>query len=416
MAKEAVDTHLNLRFIQDKFREYYSENASKLTPPSEIEKREFGFIPLKREKQMIRHRGFRDAEQLRDFIKALAPSDAYYSSAYYQQPDAETMGEKGWLGADLIFDVDCDHLPTPCKEEHDEWRCVACGKSGRGSPPAKCPKCRSERLEAEMWICERCLEATKQELLKLIGILEDDFGILDKEMTTAFSGHRGYHLHIESNAIKSMTSSERKELVDYVTATGLNPERHGLLIDKRPMTGPPLGAVGWGGRLAQAVYTLMLKGSAELREAGVEDRVAKKIDENLGRILKVWESGDGWGPLGGLAGPKTVEKILHRAKTFVAASIDTVVTTDIRRLIRLPDTLHGKTGLRVVAMPVPQLVSFEPLRDALAFTEGSLRVRTSEAPKIRVGEEFYGPFRDEVVELPMAVAMFLICRNKASPS
>jgi DNA primase small subunit len=412
---EVADSQSNLRFVQDKFREYYLENVGEIAPPSYIEKREFGFILFRREKLMIRHRGFEDSEGLRGFIKALAPSDVYYSSAYYERPGAETMKEKGWLGADLIFDVDCDHLHTSCKEEHDRWRCLNCGESRGGRAPTKCPKCGSERLDVDSWVCEKCLETAKQELLKLIGMLEDDLGVTDKEMTAVFSGHRGYHLHVESNTVKSMSSAERKEIVDYVTATGLNIGYYGLSKDRRSFGGPSLDDSGWGGRLARAVYTLLLKNPEELRAAGIAASVAKKIVDNRERMLDAWEKGKGWDLLSGIK-KASLEKVLKKALTYAAASVDTVVTTDIHRLIRLPNTLHGKTGLRVIAMPVHQLVNFEPLRDSLVFTGGEMRVRVSDAPRIRIGDSFYGPFRNEVVKLPLPVAMFLICRNKASPS
>ncbi|MEM3737276.1 MAG: DNA primase small subunit PriS [Candidatus Bathyarchaeia archaeon] len=413
MTVETAEDRSNLWFIQSKFREYYWGSIDEIDAPSDMERREFGFFTFN--KKPVRHKSFKTIGQLRDFIKVLVPSDAYYSSAYYQKPDAETMGEKNWMGADLIFDVDCDHLPTTCKAEHDEWRCTVCGRFGRGRPPTRCPECGGERLKADMWICDKCLEATKQELLKLICILEEDFGISDREMFAVFSGHRGYHLHVESDTVKSMSSIERKEVVDYVTATGLNPVYHGVTMSERPLIGPSPADIGWGGRLARAIYTLALKTPQELKEAGVDGRLAKMIENNRGRIIEAWERGGVWASLREFAGPKTLERILSKALTFMAASVDTVVTTDIHRLIRLPTTLHGKTGLKVIAMPIHKLAAFEPLRDAIAFTEGDILVKVYKAPKIRLGGHSYGPFLDEEAVLPSAVAIFLICRNKASP-
>ena len=99
-------------FIRDKFSEYYQTHLSAIQPPSTIEKREFGFILFK-ERIMVRHKAFRDAEGLRAFLKMVVPSDVYYSSAHYEMPE-EKMEEKGRLGTDLIFDIDADHIPTPC--------------------------------------------------------------------------------------------------------------------------------------------------------------------------------------------------------------------------------------------------------------------------------------------------------------
>ena len=55
--------------------------------PKAIDKREFGFILFK--KGMLRHKGFKNEDELEAFLKELAPSDAYYSCAYYEEPEAE---------------------------------------------------------------------------------------------------------------------------------------------------------------------------------------------------------------------------------------------------------------------------------------------------------------------------------------
>ena len=47
---------------------------------------------------------------MRDFLKKNVPSHVYHSAAYYEIPGAPTMAKKNWLGADLVFDLDADHL------------------------------------------------------------------------------------------------------------------------------------------------------------------------------------------------------------------------------------------------------------------------------------------------------------------
>jgi hypothetical protein len=94
----------SLNFIQRKFAEYYEEHGSKILPPPAVEKREFGFLMFK-EKMMIRHKAFKGMEDFASFVKKVVPPNVYYSGAYYERPEAE-MDEKGWLGADLIFDID----------------------------------------------------------------------------------------------------------------------------------------------------------------------------------------------------------------------------------------------------------------------------------------------------------------------
>ncbi len=52
-------------------------------------------------------------------------------------------------------------------------------------------------------------------------------------------------------------------------------------------------------------------------------------------------------------------------KPRFTAEIDEPVTSDIKRLIRLPLSLHGKTGLKVTPMDREELTGFDPLRDAV---------------------------------------------------
>ena len=52
-------------------------------------------------------------------------------------------------------------------------------------------------------------------------MLENDFGFSSGELHVFFSGHRGYHVHVENEAVRSLDAMARKEIVDYVTGLGL---------------------------------------------------------------------------------------------------------------------------------------------------------------------------------------------------
>ena len=175
---------LSQRFIQDRFSDYYKQNSALILPPTSIEKREFGFL-LFEKKMMLRHRGFREIDDLRSSLSSIVPSDVYYSSAYYERPEEE-MKAKGWLGADLIFDIDADHITTPCATVHDIWTCTNCGASGKGGHPPKCPACGRTKFKEKTWPCEICLEVAKVEAIKLIDVLTEDFGFSSKMVTVAF--------------------------------------------------------------------------------------------------------------------------------------------------------------------------------------------------------------------------------------
>ncbi|NIM44542.1 MAG: DNA primase catalytic subunit PriS, partial [Nitrososphaeria archaeon] len=54
---------------------------------------------------------------------------------------------------------------------------------------------------------------------KLVGMLTEDFGFALNDVIVSFSGHRGYHVHVEREEIRGMDSMGRKEIVDYITGT-----------------------------------------------------------------------------------------------------------------------------------------------------------------------------------------------------
>jgi len=400
-------------FIRDKFAEFYEENASKIKPPSSLSQREFGFFTFK-ENIVIRHKGFATADALRAFIRQIVPSHAYYSAAYYEMPE-EKMDKKGWLGADLYFDIDADHIPTKCRKIHDTWICRECGFQGKGMVPEECPSCGGKKFEEQKWPCEVCLESARYEAIKLLDFLTEDFGFSPHEIEVSFSGHRGYHIHVENEEIRKLDSVARKEIVDYITGVGLEPIYHGLQGDARSsvVSGPNLDETGWRGRIARGTHEFLLSATREdLEDMNLSKKVVEEILSKRNEILMSWKKKGPWSLIKGV-NVKIWSKIVRKAIESQSARIDTVVTTDIHRLIRLPNTLHGKTGWLKISFPAEELESFDPLSSAIAFKRGEATIYVKESPKFRIGEETFGPFKNEKAELPMAAAMFLLCKGVA---
>ncbi|MEM1531093.1 MAG: DNA primase small subunit PriS [Candidatus Bathyarchaeia archaeon] len=403
----------NQAFIYRMFSKFYNENIDRIEIPKSIENREFGFTIFK-ENVMIRHKGFMRAEDLKEFIRKTVPSNVYYSTAYYIMPEAK-MDEKGWLGSDLFFDIDADHMPTECNKIHDTWTCEKCGLTSNGVTPKKCPRCGSESFDEKTWPCEKCLEAAKVETIKLIDMLTGDLGFSISEIKCSFSGHRGYHIQVESEEILKLDSTARKEIVDYVTGTGIDAIFHGLELinygEARILVGPNLDDFGWRGRAARGTYEFLLKATAEdLKRLGLKSRVINEILANKNEILESWKTSGPWNMVRGL-GLNGWRKIIQRGISLQSAKIDTVVTVDIHRLIRLPGTLHGKTGLLKVSFPASEIEAFDPLKEAVAFKGGEAKIYVEEAPKFRLGDEDFGPFKKQTVSLPLSAAIFLLCKD-----
>jgi DNA primase small subunit len=397
-------------FVQDQFREYYSDCFREVGIKSGFEQREFAALSMKN-RMMVRHKSFRTRNELQDFLCSMIPSDMYYSSAYYEQPDSPDMGSKGWIGADLVFDIDADHIPTSCNKMHDKWTCVNCGFNGRGEQPQRCPSCTGEKFEEDTWPCEECLISAKGETKKLLDILSKDFGFSEKDIDIFFSGHRGYHIHVEDETVKHLDSMARKEIADYVTSLGLDTDLYAL--EKNESGNANLKNIGWRNRIIQGISGIILNGKiGDLQKIGVKRNTAEIIVKNKETTLKHLNAAKPHGLPKGL-GTETYRKLVEHSKKSQSAKIDTVVTTDVHRLIRLPGTLHGKTGFKKARIPIESLEDFDPFKKAIAFKEGTIKTVVSDAPKFRLNNEEFGPFRNEKVELPIAAALLLICKNRA---
>ena len=403
----------SISFVQRMFRNYYKQEYSSNTSLLMIDRREFGFALF--EGWMLRHKSFKSSDELKQFLQNSVPSNAYCSCAYYEDPEAD-MDKKGWLGADLVFDIDADHIPTPCDKVHDNWVCGICGLTGKGFTPRKCPVCGGEKFEVKTWPCEVCLNSAKTETVKLLDILMRDFGFSEKDIHVFFSGHRGYHVHVESEVIRTLDGIERKEIVDYVTGLGFNVFFYGLskrsLRETQSSQVSPLSEFGWRKRVALGMQNFIFNAKEEdLRKIGLQKNIVETILQNRDIILKNLNKGT-WGAVRGI-GFETWKKIAEHSAKLQSARIDTVVTTDIHRLIRLTDTLHGKTGLKKVEFPVSTIENFDPFKRAVVFKTGAVTVLVSDAPEFTLGDEVFGPYKQQKVELPTAAAMLLVCKGRA---
>jgi DNA primase small subunit len=388
-------TKESLEFLKNRFRDYYEKNKPVL--PDRFGRREFAFI-LFGGKGMMRHIGFEKKSQFNFFLKEKTPTHAYYSSAYYQKPDAPTMQEKKWMGAELIFDLDSDHLPNADKLSYPKQ-----------------------------------LELVKEEFIKLVkDFLMQDFGFNQKYIDLYFSGGRGYHCHVTDPKILGLDSSERREVVDYITGRDLKDsivlheqatgkKRYGRreYPSGKTLKMPKPEEPGWRGRISRGMIDIIyeIKKSdnpyEKLREYGVKKSDAEKLLQDLSeeRMSRIKE--------GMLDQSKMIRKFFLNSalrKTAVSMSAgetDEPVTCDVKRLIRLPGSLHGKTGFKVVKINLDDLKEFDPLNDAVVLSEKLVKIDVNQDLKIKMKNESFNLKQGEN-EIPTYLAVFLIGRRIAN--
>ncbi len=95
-----------------------------------------------------------------------------------------------------------------------------------------------------------------------------------------------------------------------------------------------------------------------------------------------------------------------------AALADEPVTTDTRRLIRMPTSLHGGSGFRVTPVPLADFGSFDPLQDAVVFSDRKVKVDASMNLSMEIQGNTYQVTKGTNA-VPEALAVFLCARGIA---
>lgn len=359
----------SLEFLKREFFKYYYENLDKLVPPGPIGKREFGFF-LDKGKGMLRHKCFNNLRDFHEFVLKEIPLDIYVSAARYEDPENRDMQEKKLIDAELFFDIDVK--PTALDSDKSAWICPECGKYDFGIKE-ECPACGScvEYLEI---VDEEQLNKALKETDKLVRILTDDFGINSNGIHVFFSGNRGYHVHVNQEEFVNLTAEGRRELVDYLLIQGFEEKKLIEILRKKSLTDGNLKGVI--GKVYQKVLDLISSGKTET----VYTR-------------------------------SSLLKYINQAIEELKVRIDPVVTIDTHRLMRMPNSINSNSGMAKKAVELKELLSFNPLRDAVVLGEDEVIVKVKVAPRFKLYGRGFGPFKDEEVELPTYAAAYIVCKG-----
>lgn len=300
-------------FLREEFGNYYIGRPPE--PYPRLSRREFGLIPFGG--RMMRHLTF-TRENLATRCAENPPQHLYASVAYYDLPGHPDMEGKLWKGADLVFDIDFDHLEG------------------------------AARLTYRAGLNLAALHADR-----LVDTLRNDLGFESIRLT--FSGGRGYHVVLIDPGVWSLDSHMRREIADYLTGEGFE-------APIRPTSPPRRGAAGipqWRNRILTA---------------------------DVGRSVRIRGIG-----------------------------IDAPVTADIKRLLRVPGSIHGKTGM--VAHPLDpdqRASSFDPLTEALPLYAGHpVVVETSKPIDEWIGNVRHVFEQGRRIEVPRRSAVFLCASGRA---
>jgi len=376
-----------LAYLRGRFGDHYRRVA--VTPPPHADRREWGYIPWTpgQGTTMVRHESLLDLGDIGGFLERERPQHVYFSAGRYDDPGADTMSAKGWQGSDLVFDLDADHLP--------------------GVDP-----------EADSY--GEMLAACKGALRQLLSFLEEDFGFED--LTVVFSGGRGYHAHVRDDGIAALDREQRREIVDYVRGNGLDAGNLVRTEVRGAATGRALRTEGgWGrrthGRLLELADELAAMDEGEATERlqafdGIGEGRARTIHGVARENREALAAGNV--EVGGPGVRTLVEAIARETVEREHAPIDEPVTTDTRRLIRLPGSLHGGSGLAVRRIERGDLDAFDPLVDAVpeTFRGHEIAVEVTDPGPVELGGDSF-TLAEGTHSVPEHVGIFLMTRGRA---
>lgn len=422
----------DINYLNRLFKGYYKKNQDQIQLVNLFDQREFGFIPWDKQMWMLRHMSFASREILLRHLILNGPRHVYSSGTLYQQPENQEMEKKGYKGCDLIIDIDVDHFYTPCKKNHDFWYCKECGEHGKGMVKS-CSKCKKTKIKTLTWICEECLKIAKKEIIKLIyDFLIPDFNLDFKNMSLVFSGHRGYHLKVEEEKIRKLSSDERREIADYLTGENISFEVLGLQVKGGIIYGFSRDSIGWVQKIFRKIEEILNKPNNEIRDILSNN---SSFNFNLNHInsllnfkndfLKVIQNNQRniWAIEG--FGINKWNSFLKGIVHEIGVEIDIPVSIDIHRLIRYPGSLHGKTGFKVQELNPNDLDDYNPLDeqieklDPIVFvskvqTIQKLEIIESDVPATKIKGETFGPYKlGDKIEVPHHIAVFLLCKGVA---
>lgn len=309
--------------------QYYAEEWKPSDVPSflrdSIASREFGF-DHDGSGPKDRYNQFQDMAQLEVFLKNRGPYAVYSSISYYEEP----ANRKGYQKAELVFDIDAKDLPVK--------NCCSKGE-----------------------VCEVCLETAKDVVLNIEEILKNELGI--KSINFVYSG-RGYHMRILDEDIMMFTDIERAYILDYVSGS--------TLPKKTAKRDPWLLTKGhtriFKNRVKWMLKNMSLKdlenipgiGRITARELyGAKNKIIEEIDET-GDKLKAEHP---FKTLEDILKEKRYAQFLDYITRLNASILDAKVTVDVKRILRLPSSLHSKASMK--CMLIDDLERFDPLRDAV---------------------------------------------------
>lgn len=343
----------------------------------------------------VRHLSFSSLAEIKRYITSNVPRHLYYSSARYQEPGNPVVDEKNWLGSDLIFDIDANEIPECLENQrYIQFRFCRCGFTTDQQELKICPRCGYELKKFEH-IDNECIKMAKRHVTKLMDVLKEDFGFTN--VIVSFSGHRGFHVVVElDEEYRKMGSEDRREIVTYIK---LDDDLVKHVLDK----------------LAKTRHYVVLP--PKTIDGGLRRRIALSLINYVSDEIKAYILGLKH-TLTFIEAQKAHSELMKNLNNVVrdiAVAIDTKVTIDVTHLVRVPNSVNGKTGWKAIHIKNMSIDAFELSSQELAISDAKIKIKfLARIPEITVIDSKFQFTKDDEVVLEYPYASYFIFKEIAT--
>lgn len=282
-----------------------------------LENREFGFDHFGRGPN-DRYKVFNSPDYLKRFLRSKTPFAAYCSVAFYEKPRKRDE----WIKSELVFDVDAKDIPIrTCKCDN---------------------------------VCEICLNEAKEIVSSIIDTLKEDLGLNNFHLI--YSG-RGYHIRVLDGSVMEMDSDVRSQILKYVVGADVPNDKYD---DEDQIYNLEHFSIPFG---YPKVFTDRVKYAVfHLTEDSQIDDVNVKLLKDVLKNRNLLEN-DQWGLFKNKIGPIRYKKVINGIASLNMGLVDAKVSIDLKRILRLPSSLHSKVSMRCTE--VKNIETFDPFKDAV---------------------------------------------------
>ena len=351
-----------------------------------------------------RHNAYESIEALRKDLAESVPDSVFYSTARYLNPSAnagagkasETWKQKDRKSTDLTFDLDFDHV-----EGHSDMTYV------------------------------EQIDTIAKHTLRLINILEQQYGV--KEYQVTFSGRRGFHVRVTDEAYTLLTKSQRKQIMNDLLGERLEKkatlaayETNSFKSDAAFKLKEP-SLRDWGGKIRLACDQFMnnfdTTSQVVLEKYWPKKLTPKELQNLMSRLSnpsfrqRLVKTGDLRAFLGEKLATKTrlenmYAMLLSMAKEEYAVEIDTSVTAEVNKIIRMPGSINTKHGYECRVVEIDELMDMDYLFHNSAQTFGNKQVQVQIDKPMTV--QGYRTFSLDtgIHTLPMHEAVLALCQSE----